>query len=159
MEQKIIQLLEQDARITPDRIAKMLGLSEQEVVDTIHKLENENVILGYKALVDWDKIERDTVTAMIEVKVSPQRGMGFDELARQIYCHKQVVSVYLMSGSFDFTVIINGRSLMEISRFVSENLAPMENIISTSTHFVLKKYKDAGVDFNPVDEREDFRND
>ncbi len=99
------------------------------------------------------------MTAMIEVRVSPQRGMGFDELARQIYRHKQVVSVYLMSGSFDFTVIINGRSLQEVSRFVSENLAPMENIISTSTHFVLKKYKDAGVDFNPIDEREDFRND
>ena len=77
----------------------------------------------------------------------------------RIHCHKQVVSVYLMSGSFDFTVIINGRSLQEVSRFVSENLAPMENIISTSTHFVLKKYKDAGIDFNPVDEREDFRDD
>lgn len=156
---RILQLLDQDARITPARIAKMLGMSEQQVVDSIHKYEQDNVILGYKAIIDWDKVERDNVTALIEVRVSPQKGMGFDELARQIYCHKQVVSVYLMSGSFDFTVIINGRSLQEVSRFVSENLAPMENIISTSTHFVLKKYKDAGIDFNPVDEREDFRND
>lgn len=159
MQQKILQLLEQDARITPDRIAKMLGITEQQVIDEIHDLEKKNVILGYRALIDWDKVDRDSVTALIEVRVSPQKGMGFDELARQIYNHKQVESVYLMSGSFDFTVIINGRSLMEVSRFVSENLAPMENIISTSTHFVLKKYKDAGVDFNPVDEREDFRDD
>lgn len=156
---RILQLLDQDARITPARIAKMLGMSEQEVVDSIHKYERENIILGYKTIIDWDKVERDNVTAMIEVRVSPQKGMGFDELARRIYCHTQVVSVYLMSGSFDFTVIINGRSLQDVSRFVSENLAPMENIISTSTHFVLKKYKDAGIDFNPVDEREDYRND
>ncbi|WP_394272890.1 Lrp/AsnC family transcriptional regulator [Butyricicoccus sp.] len=156
---RILHLLEQDARITPARIAKMLGITEQEVNASIHKYEKENVILGYKAIIDWDKVERDSVTALIEVRVSPQKGMGFDELARRIHCHKQVVSVYLMSGSFDFTVIINGRSLQEVSRFVSENLAPMENIISTSTHFVLKKYKDAGIDFNPVDEREDFRDD
>ena len=156
---RILQLLEQDARITPDRIAKMLGMPEQEVIDSIHKYEKDNVILGYKTIIDWDKVERDSVTALIEVRVSPQKGMGFDELARRIYCHKQVVSVYLMSGSFDFTVVINGRSLQEVSRFVSENLAPMENIISTSTHFVLKKYKDAGIDFNPIDEREDFRDD
>lgn len=156
---RILQLLDQDARITPDRIAKMLGMSEKQVVDSIRKYEKENVILGYKTIIDWDKIDRDSVTAMIEVRVSPQKGMGFDELARQIYDYKQVQSVYLMSGSFDFTVIINGRSLMDVSRFVSENLAPMENIISTSTHFVLKKYKDAGIDFNPIDEREDFRND
>ncbi len=156
---RILQLLDQDARITPARIAKMLGMPEKQVIDSIHKYEKENVILGYKAIIDWDKIDRDSVTALIEVRVSPQKGMGFDELARQIYCHKQVQSVYLMSGSYDFTVIINGRSLREVSRFVSENLAPMENIISTSTHFVLKKYKDAGINYNPVDEREDFRND
>ena len=156
---RILQLLEQDARITPERIAKILDMSEQEVVDTIHKYEKENIILGYKTIIDWDKVRRDGVTALIEVRVSPQKGMGFDDLARRIYHHTQVVSVYLMSGSFDFTVVINGRSLQDVSRFVSENLAPMENIISTSTHFVLKKYKEAGIDFNPIDEREAFRDD
>ena len=156
---RILQLLEQDARLTPARIAQMLGMTEQQVVDSIHKYEKENIILGYKAIVDWSKIEHDTVTALIEVRVSPQRGAGFDELAQRIYKNKQVVDMYLMSGSFDFTIIVNGRSLQEVSRFVSENLAPMENVISTSTHFVLKQYKKAGVDFNPIDEREDFRDD
>ena len=157
--QRILQLLEQDARITPARIAKILDMPEQEVIDAIHKYEKENIILGYKTIIDWDKVRRDGVTALIEVRVSPQKGMGFDDLARRIYHHTQVVSVYLMSGSFDFTVVINGRSLQDVSRFVSENLAPMENIISTSTHFVLKKYKEAGIDFNPIDEREVFRDD
>lgn len=96
---------------------------------------------------------------MIEVRVSPQKGMGFDELARRIKSYPQVQSLYLMSGNYDFTVIISGRTLLEVSRFVSENLSTMENVISTSTAFVLKKYKDAGVDYNPRDEREDFRND
>ena len=153
---RILQLLEQDARITPARIAKMLGMTEQEVKDSIRKYEQDDVILGYKAIVDWGKIKRDNVTALIEVRVRPQTGAGFDELAQRIYNHKQVVDMYLMSGSFDFTIIVNGRSLQEVSRFVSENLAPMENIISTSTHFVLKT---AGIAFNPIDEREDFRND
>lgn len=156
---RILQLLEQDARLTPARIAKMLGMTEQQVIDSIHKYEQDNVILGYKAIVDWNKIERDNVTALIEVRVRPQSGAGFDELAQRIYKNKQVVDMYLMSGSFDFTIIVNGRSLQEVSRFVSENLAPMENIVSTSTHFVLKQYKNAGIDFNPVDEREDFRDD
>ncbi|MDO4174491.1 MAG: Lrp/AsnC family transcriptional regulator [Eubacteriales bacterium] len=156
---KILQLLEQDARITPARIAKMLGMTEQQVNESIHKYEKDNVILGYKAIVDWNKIKRDNVTALIEVRVRPQTGAGFDELAQRIYNHKQVVDMYLMSGSFDFTIIVNGRSLQEVSRFVAENLAPMENVVSTSTHFVLKAYKNAGIDFNPVDEREDFRDD
>ena len=156
---RILQLLEQDARITPARIAKMLGMTEQEVKDSIRKYEQDDVILGYKAIVDWGKIKRDNVTALIEVRVRPQTGAGFDELAQRIYNHKQVVDMYLMSGSFDFTIIVNGRSLQEVSRVVSEKLAPMENILSTSTHFVLKTYKNAGIAFNPIDEREDFRND
>lgn len=156
---RILQLLEQDARLSPARIAEILDLTEAEVVEKIEKYENDNVILGYKTIIDWDKTAKENVTALIEVRVSPQIGMGFDELARRIYSYPQVQSVYLMSGGFDFTVIISGRTLLEVSRFVSENLAPMENVISTSTHFVLKKYKDAGVDYNPEDGREDFRND
>ncbi len=155
---RILQLLEQDARLTPKRIAGILNLSEEEVIRKIRDYEDENIVLGYKTIVDWEKTEKESVTALIEVRVSPQKGMGFDELARRIKSYPQVQSLYLMSGSFDFTVVISGRTLLEVSRFVSENLATMENVISTSTHFVLKKYKDAGVDYNPRDEREDFRN-
>lgn len=155
---RILQLLEQDARLTPKRIADILNLSEEEVIRKIRDYEDENIVLGYKTIVDWEKTEKESVTALIEVRVSPQKGMGFDELARRIKSYPQVQSLYLMSGSFDFTVVISGRTLLEVSRFVSENLATMENVISTSTHFVLKKYKDAGVDYNPRDEREDFRN-
>lgn len=155
---RILQLLEQDARLTPKRIAEILDMSEEDVVRKIQGYENSNVILGYKTMVDWEKTPKETVTALIEVRVSPQKGMGFDELARRINNYPQVQSLYLMSGGFDFTVIISGRTLLEVSRFVSENLSTMENVISTSTHFVLKKYKDAGVDYNPTDEREDFRN-
>ncbi len=156
---RILQLLEQDARLTPARIAQILDMSEDEVVRKIREYENDNVVLGYKTVVDWEKTEKESVTAMIEVRVSPQKGMGFDELARRIKSYPQVQSLYLMSGNYDFTVIISGRTLLEVSRFVSENLSTMENVISTSTAFVLKKYKDAGVDYNPRDEREDFRND
>ncbi|MGN1014250.1 MAG: Lrp/AsnC family transcriptional regulator [Butyricicoccus sp.] len=154
---RILQLLEQDARLTPKRIAEILDMSEEDVVRKIQSYENSNVILGYKTMIDWEKTPKETVTALIEVRVSPQKGMGFDELARRINNYPQVQSLYLMSGGFDFTVVISGRSLLEVSRFVSENLSTMENVISTSTHFVLKKYKDAGVDYNPTDEREDFR--
>ena len=155
---RILQLLEQDARLAPKRIAEILDMTEEDVIRKIKAYEDSNVILGYKTMIDWEKTPKETVTALIEVRVSPQKGMGFDELARRINNYPQVQNLYLMSGGFDFTVVITGRSLLEVSRFVSENLATMENVISTSTHFVLKKYKDAGVDFNPTDEREDFRN-
>jgi DNA-binding Lrp family transcriptional regulator len=156
---RILKLLEQDARLSPTRIAEILDLSESEVREKIQNYENDNVILSYKTIIDWDKTERDNVTALVEVRCSPQTGMGFDELASRICNYPQVESLYLMSGSFDLTLIVNGRNLLDVSRFISENLAPMENIISTATHFVLKKYKDAGVDYNPEDGREDFRND
>lgn len=156
---RILQLLEQDARLAPARIAEILDLPEAEVRNRIQEYEDNNIILGYKTIVDWSKTERDSVTALIEVRCSPQTGIGFDELASRICTYPQVESLYLMSGSFDLTVIVNGRNLLDVSRFISENLAPMEHIISTSTHFVLKKYKDAGVDYNPEDGREDFHND
>ncbi|MDO5548482.1 MAG: Lrp/AsnC family transcriptional regulator [Eubacteriales bacterium] len=156
---RILQLLEQDARLSPARIAEILDLSEAAVRNKIQEYENENIILSYKTVIDWDKTERDSVTALVEVRCSPQTGMGFDELASRICSYPQVESLYLMSGSFDLTLIVTGRNLLDISRFISENLAPMENIISTSTHFVLKKYKDVGVNYNPEDGREDFRND
>ena len=127
----------------------MTGFSEDEVVSQLKHYEKNGTILGYKALVDWDKTDRESVTALIEVKITPQKGMGFDEIARQIYSHHQVESVYLMSGGFDLTVIIKDRTMREVARFVAEQLAPMENVLSTGTHFILKKYKDYGVEYNP----------
>lgn len=146
---RILALLAQDARLTPAQIAAMTDAPEDEIVQVIRALENENVIIGYKTLIDWDKTAHEQVTALIEVKITPQKGMGFDEIARQIYSHPQVESVYLMSGGFDLTVIITGKSMREVARFVSEQLAPMENVLSTGTHFILKKYKEQGVEYDP----------
>lgn len=146
---KILAMLDQDGRLTAAQIARMLGASEEEVAAEIAELERANVILGYKAMIDWDKTAEEMVTAQIEVRITPQKGMGFDEIARQICSHPQVQSAYLMSGGFDLTIIIVGKTLREISQFVSENLAPMESVISTSTHFILKKYKDQGVEYDP----------
>ena len=135
--EKLLDLLAQDARLTPAQLHTFVKCNP--------------TILGYKTVVDWDKTSKESVTALIEVKITPQKGMGFDEIARQIYSHHQVESVYLMSGGFDLTVIIKGRTMREVARFVSEQLAPMENVLSTGTHFILKKYKDNGVDFDPAD--------
>ena len=151
VQEKILTMLEQDARLTPAQIADMVELPVAEVQEIIRELERSNTILGYRTLIDWDKTEKDHVTALIEVKITPQKGMGFDEIARQIYSHHQVESVYLMSGGFDLTVIISGRTMRAVARFVSEQLAPMENVLSTGTHFILKKYKEQGVEFDPAE--------
>lgn len=154
--EKILAILEQDARLTPAQLADMVQMELGQVQAILRELEQNNTILGYKTLIDWDKTEREQVTALIEVKITPQKGMGFDEIARQIYSHHQVESVYLMSGGFDLTVIISGRTMRDVARFVSEQLAPMENVLSTGTHFILKKYKEQGVTFGPdeIDNRE-----
>ena len=149
--EKLLDLLSQDARLTPAQLAAMTGATEAEVVDAVRTFEKNDTILGYKTVIDWDKTSKESVTALIEVKITPEKGMGFDEIARQIYSHHQVESVYLMSGGFDLTVIIKDRTMREVARFVSEQLAPMENVLSTGTHFILKKYKDYGVEFYPSD--------
>ena len=147
--EKLLALLSQDARLTPAKLAAMTDNSIEDTQAAIEALEKNNTILGYQALIDWDKTERESVTALIEVKITPQRGMGFDQIAANICSHPQVESVYLMSGGFDLTVIINGRTMREVARFVSEQLAPMENVLSTGTHFILKKYKEKNVVFDP----------
>jgi len=154
--EQLLELLSQDARLTIPQLAAMTGEDEQAVTAAIREFEKKNVILGYKTVINWDKTAKESVTALIEVKITPQKGMGFDEIARQIYSHHQVESVYLMSGGFDLTVIITGRSMREVARFVAEQLAPMENVLSTGTHFILKKYKDYDVEFEPseADKRE-----
>lgn len=146
--EQLLDLLDQDARLSAAQLASMSGQSKEEVEQAVSTLEKNDVILGYKTVIDWDKTSRESVTALIEVKITPQRGMGFDELSRQISAHPQVESVYLMSGGFDLTVIINGRTLREVARFVAEQLSTMENVLSCATHFILKKYKDHGVRFD-----------
>ncbi len=151
---EILKLLETDSKMTACDIAKMLGFDEAAVEADIKAMEEDKIICGYHTMIDWDKVAEEKVTALIEVKVTPQRGQGFDRIAERIYNFEEVNAVYLMAGSFDFTVILQGTSLKEVSRFVSEKLSTMEAIISTSTHFVLKKYKDHGIIFDAVKQDE-----
>lgn len=153
---KILEMLEKDCRLTPKQIAVMLGMDIKEVKEKIEEYEKENIILGYKALIDWDRVNNDTaVTALIEVKITPQRGEGFDRIAKRIYQYDEVESVYLMSGGYDLTVIIAGRTLKEVAQFVAAKLAPIEGVVSTATHFILKKYKDRNCIFDAKDEQEE----
>ncbi len=153
---KILKLLEDDARLTPAQIAVMLGKSESEVKDTIRELESKGIILGYQALIDWDKTDREYVSAVIELKVAPQRDRGFDRIAEKIYNYPEVQSVHLMSGGFDLMLVIEGKTMKDVAYFVAYKLAPIEDIMATATHFVLKKYKDKGVIYKAPekDERE-----
>ena len=121
VKEKILTILEQDARLTPQQIADMVQINRSELETMLRDMEKDSTILGYKTLIDWDKTDREQVTALIEVKITPQKGMGFDEIARQIYSHHQVESVYLMSGGFDLTVIISGRTMRDVARFVSSS--------------------------------------
>jgi DNA-binding Lrp family transcriptional regulator len=144
---KLLRLLENDGKLTASQLACMLQASEEEVAAEIAKAEENKTILGYKAFIDWDKTEREVVTALIEVKVVPQRGEGFDRVAARIYQYPEVDSVYLMSGGFDLMVMIVGKTMKEVALFVAEKLAVMASVSATATHFVLKKYKDKGVLF------------
>ncbi len=144
MREKILHLLEKNSRIDLKEAAVLLGISEIDLVNEMAKMEEEKIICGYHTLINWENTEAEVVTALIEVKVTPQRGIGFDKIAQRIYKFDEVDAVYLMSGGFDFTVIINGQSMKNVAMFVSNKLATMDSILSTSTHFVLKKYKDHG---------------
>lgn len=154
--ERILKLLEADCRLTNKEIAEKLSLAEYEVARAREEYEKNNVILGYKACVDWDKVQNESVVAMIELKVTPQYGEGFDSIADRIKQYPEVEGVYLMSGSFDIMVLIRGRSLKEVAMFVSTKLAPMKAVTGTATSFILKKYKENGVvfDVKPDDERE-----
>ena len=140
----ILKVLEKDARSSHKRIATITGLSEKEVASSIRKAEKEQIILKYKAVVNWEKVEDDHIFALIEVKVAPQRDLGFEAVAERIYRFPQARSVYLLSGTFDLLVIVEGRSMQEAANFVSQKLAPIEGVQSTVTHFMLKKYKEDG---------------
>ncbi|HHV59171.1 MAG TPA: Lrp/AsnC family transcriptional regulator [Clostridiaceae bacterium] len=144
---ELLGLLEKNSRYDVEQLAVMLGKSTEEIKAAIKKLEDEKVIIGYKTLIDWEKTDRDAVTALIEVKVTPQRGEGFEKIAERISRFPEVKSCFLMSGGFDLTVIIEEKTLKEVALFVAEKLAVLDSVISTSTHFVLKKYKDYGTIF------------
>lgn len=144
MRETILTVLEKNSRIDIADLAAMMGVTEIEVANEIADMEKERVICGYHTLINWNKTSDEKVTALIEVKVTPQRGIGFDSIAERIYNYNEVHALYLMSGGFDFTVIIEGKSMKQVALFVSDKLAPLDAVLSTSTHFVLKKYKDHG---------------
>lgn len=149
---EILEILEKNSMATTEEIAAMTGMSETKVADVIAEYEKNGIILGYKAMINWDKTDRDYVTALIEVKLTPQRDKGFDRMAARIYKYPQVRACYLMSGSYDLTVIIQGKHLKEVAMFVSEKLSIIDGVLSTATHFVLKKYKDGNMLFEGIED-------
>lgn len=155
MRERILQYLEKNSRITAKDLADLLGADEREVMAEIAALETDHIICGYHTLINWDRIADDKVTALIEVRVTPQREHGFDAVAERIYNYAEVRSLYLISGGYDLMVILEGRTLREVSNFVTEKLSTLDSVISTATHFILKKYKDHGTVFDvPIkDER------
>ena len=154
--EEILNILDKEkGNVSRAKIAQMLGMEEKEVADKIEKMEKENVIVGYKTIVNWDKTDKDVVVALIELRITPQRGEGFDKVAERIYKYPQVKSLYLMSGAYDLAVTTEGKSMKEVALFVAQKLAPMDSIISTATHFVLKKYKEEGIVFE--DDEKDTR--
>lgn len=155
MREEILDIIEKNSKAEISDLSVMLGRSEQEISNEIKEMEDNNIICGYNTLINWDKVDAEKVTALIEVKVTPQRGEGFDKIAERIYRFKEVKSVYLMSGGFDLTVIIEGKTMKEVALFVGQKLAPLEAVLSTATHFVLKKYKEHGVILE--DEKKDER--
>lgn len=152
---KILKCLEDDARLTAEQLAVMCQKEVSDVKDRIKQYEKDGKILAYKAIIDWDKTDREYVSAIIEVKITPQRDRGFDKIAEKIYNYPEVQSLYLMSGGYDLCVLIEGKTMKEVAFFVAQKLATIEDVISTSTHFVLRKYKDKGIVYSvpEVDER------
>ena len=155
MREKILTIMEKNSRIDLADLAALLGESEIAVANEIADMEKENIICGYHTMINWDKTGEELVTALIEVKVTPQRNMGFEKIAERIYQYNEVNSVYLMSGAYDFTVIVEGKTMRQIAQFVSEKLSTMNSVLSTATHFILKKYQDHGTVMceRPEDER------
>ena len=154
MKEQILKTIDRNSKISTEELAIMLGVAESEVAAAVAEMECDKVICGYPTLINWDKVSNEKITALIEVKVTPQRGQGFDKIAERIYKFSEVETVYLMSGGFDLTVIIKGKSMREVASFVSDKLAPMEAVLSTATHFVLKKYKEHGIPMEPDEQDE-----
>ena len=155
MREELLAVIEKNSRIDLKELAVLLGVEEIDVVNELAALEAEGVICGYHTLINWEKTTIDTVSALIEVRVTPQRGLGFDKVAERIYNYPEVNAVYLISGGFDFMVTIEGKTLREVAQFVSEKLSTLDTVLSTKTNFILKKYKDHGTILaeRPKDER------
>lgn len=145
LKSKILAILKEDARREPALIATMLGKEEAEIKQAIAELEQEKIIVKYVPVVNWNKADDDKVTALIEVQITPERGRGFDAIAERIYLYPEVKTVFLMSGSYDLQVEIEGRTLREVAEFVSTKLSTIDSVLSTKTHFILKKYKQDGI--------------
>ena len=156
MREQILTFLEKNSKIDLQQLAILLGSSEEVIANEVAEMEKEHVICGYHTLIDWDKTSSDKVTALIEVRVTPQRGQGFDSIAERIYNYPEVQSVYLISGAYDLLVTLEGKTLRDVSNFVSDKLSTLDTVLSTATHFILKKYKDHGtiLEKKCVDERE-----
>ncbi|MBR1477543.1 MAG: Lrp/AsnC family transcriptional regulator [Lachnospiraceae bacterium] len=156
MRDQILSIIEKNSRIDIKELAVLLGMEEIDVANELKRLEEEGIIGGYHTMINWEKTSIEKVTALIEVRVTPQRGQGFDNIAERIYKYPEVQSVYLISGGYDLMVILEGRTLREVSTFVSDKLSTLETVLSTATHFILKKYKDHGTiyDLKLKDERE-----
>jgi len=155
---ELLKLLENDSRLSPEKLALMLDKEEGDIKAMIEGLENDGVILGYKTMIDWDKTDSEHVCALIELKIVPQRDRGYEHVAQKIYNYPEVESLYLMSGGYDLAVFIEGKTMREVAFFVAEKLATIEDVTSTATHFVLRKYKDKGIVFGavPTDDRGNF---
>ena len=144
MREQILTFLEKNSKIDLRELAILLGSSEAVIANEVAQMEKEQLICGYHTLIDWEKTSSEKVNALIEVRVTPQRGQGFDSIAERIYNYPEVTSVYLISGSYDLLVMLEGRTLRDVSSFVSDKLSTLDSVLSTATHFVLKKYKDHG---------------
>ena len=144
MREKILTIIEKNSKIDLKELAIILGEEEIDVANAVKAMEEEGIICGYHTLIDWEKTSIEKVTALIEVRVTPQRGQGFDTIAERIYKYPEVNSVYLISGGYDLLVTMEGKTLKEVSTFVTDKLSTLETVLSTATHFILKKYKDHG---------------
>ena len=144
MREQLLSIIEKNSRIDIQELAIIMGAPEIEIANELKAMEEEGVMCGYQTLIDWEKTSIEKVSALIEVRVTPQRGQGFDNIAERIYKYPEVNSVYLISGGFDLLVTLEGKSLKEISSFVSDKLSTLDSVLSTATHFILKKYKDHG---------------
>ena len=155
MREKILTFIEKNSRVDIKELAVLLGVDETMVLNELEQMEQEHIICGYHTLIDWDKTGVEKVSAMIEVRVTPQRDMGFDKVAERIYNYPEVNSVYLISGGFDLMVTLEGKTLRDISYFVTDKLSTLDSVLSTKTNFILKKYKDHGTVMveSPKDER------
>lgn len=155
LKEELLRVIEKNSRIDLKELAVMLGTTEIDVVNAMEEMEQKGIICGYHTLVNWEKTSIEKVTALIEVRVTPQRGQGFDSIAERIYNFPEVRSLYLLSGGFDLMVILEGKSLREVSSFVYDKLATLDTVLSTATHFILRKYKDHGTILK--DKKEDER--